>query len=70
MKTRWFKCWFNGTMGYGANQTYYQNDDPNYKVLFSGYSRLDFPPKGEAWRNLEIGDTLKTISGSVWERFA
>jgi len=66
MKTRWFKQWINGTVGQGANVTYYQNDDP--KTTFCGYSRLDFPPKGDSWKSLKVGDTLETISGSIWER--
>lgn len=67
-KTRWFKLWESGEVGKGGCETLYQNDNSN--VIFLGYRRLDFPTLGETWRNIEVNETLKTISGSIWHRIA
>ena len=66
MKTRWFRFWNGGEVGHGASETLYQSYDRN--VTYSGYERLDFPLSGGTWALLEVGQTLKTISGAIVER--
>jgi hypothetical protein len=69
MKTKWFKFWYSGKVGYGANETFYQSDDPNNS--FSGYRRLDWPAwRGNVWKFMQVGETLETISNTIVERIA